>query len=344
MSISTVGLGEAFNFAAYAMVAASLVTPLGALSVLVSAVLASKFLDEKLNLLGKIGCALCLLGSTVIVIHAPTEGEVDALDQLSSMLLEIEFLIYISLVILTTFVLITVFAPRYGSTNVLVYVLICSLIGSLSVMSCKALGLGIRETISGQVNQLTGSMFWFFLISVIVTVSIQMNYLNKALDVFETSLVTPIYYVFFTTFVLIASSILFKEWKSLPYQDMVGIICGFLIIIIAVFLLNAFSEFDITFEILRKYWIRQKTQRIASRNRLEDLEGNSSRDYLISPSSQSYHQSSVAQQQHQAKILGKKLRKTKKSKRTISGGSSQQQGQPQVRPQLLASDTTDSDI
>jgi drug/metabolite transporter (DMT)-like permease len=336
-----VGLGEAFNFAAYAMVAASLVTPLGALSVLVSAVLASKFLDEKLNLIGKIGCTLCLLGSTVIVIHAPTEGEVDSLDQLSGMLLEIEFLIYITIVILTSFVLITIFAPKYGQTNVLVYVLICSLIGSLSVMSCKALGLGIRETMSGQENQMTSSLFWFFLMSVIVTVSIQMNYLNKALDVYETSLVTPIYYVFFTTFVLIASSILFKEWKNLLYQDMTGIICGFLIIIIAVFLLNAFSEFDITFEILRKHWIRQKTQRIASRNRLEDLEGmSSSRDYLISPSSQSHYQSAL-HQQNQAKILGKKLRKTKKSKRTISGGS---QSQPPVRPQLLGSDTTDSDI
>lgn len=335
------GLGEAFNFAAYALVAASLVTPLGALSVLVSAVLAARFLDEKVNLIGKIGCCLCLLGSTVIVIHAPTEGEVETLDQLSSMLLEIEFLIYITIAILTTFLLIAVYAPRYGNTNVLVYVLICSLVGSLSVMSCKALGLGIRETIAGQSNQLTSSMFWFFLLSVIVTVSIQMNYLNKALDVFETSLVTPIYYVFFTTFVLIASSILFKEWKSMLYQDMVGTVCGFLVVIIAVFLLNAFSEFDITFDILRKYWIRQKTQRIASRNRLEDLEGSAggaggTRDYLISSYS---HPSAVLPPplQQQAKPLGKKLRKTKKSKRI--GGSQQSL----VRSQIAGSET-DSDI
>lgn len=51
----TVGVGEASNFAAYAFAPAALVTPLGALSVLVSAVLASYFLNEKLNLLGKVG-------------------------------------------------------------------------------------------------------------------------------------------------------------------------------------------------------------------------------------------------------------------------------------------------
>lgn len=49
-----VGIGEAANFIAYAFAPASLVTPLGALSVLVSAVLASKYLNEKLNLLGKV--------------------------------------------------------------------------------------------------------------------------------------------------------------------------------------------------------------------------------------------------------------------------------------------------
>lgn len=48
------GIGEAANFAAYAFAPASLVTPLGALSVLVASVLASKFLNERLNLLGKV--------------------------------------------------------------------------------------------------------------------------------------------------------------------------------------------------------------------------------------------------------------------------------------------------
>lgn len=49
-----VAVGEAANFAAYAFAPASLVTPLGALSVLISAILASKYLNEKLNLLGKV--------------------------------------------------------------------------------------------------------------------------------------------------------------------------------------------------------------------------------------------------------------------------------------------------
>lgn len=48
------GVGEALNFVAYAFAPASLVTPLGALSVLVAAILSSKFLKERLNFIGKV--------------------------------------------------------------------------------------------------------------------------------------------------------------------------------------------------------------------------------------------------------------------------------------------------
>ena len=37
-----------------------------------------------------------------------------------------------------------------------------------------------------------------------------MNYLNKALDLFNTAIVSPIYYVMFTVFTISASVILFQ--------------------------------------------------------------------------------------------------------------------------------------
>jgi len=49
-----VAIGEIFNFAAYAFAPASVVTPLGALSVIVAAILSSKYLNEQLNLLAKV--------------------------------------------------------------------------------------------------------------------------------------------------------------------------------------------------------------------------------------------------------------------------------------------------
>lgn len=43
-----------------------------------------------------------------------------------------------------------------------------------------------------------------------ICVVTQMNYLNKALDLFNTAIVSPIYYVMFTTFTITASAILFQ--------------------------------------------------------------------------------------------------------------------------------------
>jgi uncharacterized membrane protein len=271
-----VGIGEMANFCAYAFAPASLVTPLGALSVLISAILANKYLNENLNLLSKIGCVLCLLGSTVIVIHAPKEGQIDSLDQIALMLAEPTFVSYLMFVSFSSFILMAFYAPRYGSHNVLIYILICSLIGSLSVMSCKGLGIAIRQTIADS-NQLTNPLFWIFLISVITTVSIQMNYLNKSLDIFDTSVVTPIYYVFFTSFVIIASAILFKEWHSMTIENIIGSLCGFSIVIIAIFLLNAFKDYNLSFDNLRTHWMIQRA------NTVNGFHGEDSESKLLTP-------------------------------------------------------------
>jgi drug/metabolite transporter (DMT)-like permease len=75
-------VGEMFNFAAYAFAPAVLVTPLGALSVLASAVLGSYVLKERLSILGKLGCALCFLGSVMIVANAPPERQIETVDEI----------------------------------------------------------------------------------------------------------------------------------------------------------------------------------------------------------------------------------------------------------------------
>lgn len=56
--------------------------------VLRSAVLSSYLLGEVLNIVGKLGCLLCVLGSILLVIHAPQEQEVTSLREMTNKLLE----------------------------------------------------------------------------------------------------------------------------------------------------------------------------------------------------------------------------------------------------------------
>jgi len=73
-----------------------------------------------------------------------------------------------------------------------------------------------------------------------------MIYLNRALDVFNTAVVTPLLYVIFTGCVILASAVLFREWSSLSGEDIVGNLCGLLVIVAGIFLLQAFRELNIS--------------------------------------------------------------------------------------------------
>ncbi|XP_005919743.1 magnesium transporter NIPA2 isoform X1 [Haplochromis burtoni] len=241
----SMGAGEAANFAAYAFAPATLVTPLGALSVLVSAVLSSYFLTERLNLHGKLGCLLSILGSTTMVIHAPKEEEISSLEEMAAKLVDPGFLVFATLVIIVALIFIFVVGPRHGQTNILVYITICSVIGALSVSCVKGLGIAIKEAIAGT-SVVKNPLAWILLLGLVGCVSTQINYLNKALDIFNTSLVTPIYYVFFTTSVLTCSAILFKEWEHMGADDVIGTLSGFLTIIVGIFLLHAFKDVSVS--------------------------------------------------------------------------------------------------
>lgn len=77
-------IGEICNFAAYAFAPAILVTPLGALSVLIGAILGSYFLDEELGKLGRLGSAICLIGAVIIVLHAPPDEDIKNIETILS--------------------------------------------------------------------------------------------------------------------------------------------------------------------------------------------------------------------------------------------------------------------
>lgn len=47
-----------------------------------SAVLAHFLLKEKLQKMGMLGCLLCIVGSTMIVLHAPEERSINSVEEI----------------------------------------------------------------------------------------------------------------------------------------------------------------------------------------------------------------------------------------------------------------------
>ncbi|KAF9670650.1 hypothetical protein SADUNF_Sadunf13G0090900 [Salix dunnii] len=252
------------------------------------AVLAHVMLQEKLHIFGILGCVLCVVGSTTIVLHAPQERQIESVKEVWDLATEPAFLMYAAIVIAAVIVIIIRVIPYHGQTHVMVYISVCSLMGSLSVMSVKALGIALKLTFSGM-NQLLYPQTWTFTLVVLACVITQINYLNKvmhllrsaslsivwnayspshdllqwedkwtmassygwllvdnfydlfelqALDTFNTAVVSPIYYVMFTTLTILASVIMFKDWDGQSASQIVTEVCGFVTILSGTFLLH----------------------------------------------------------------------------------------------------------
>lgn len=93
---------------------------------------------------------------------------------------------YCLTVLIFSLVMIYIVAPKHGRSNPIVYISICSLIGSVSVMAIKGFGVAVKLTFQGS-NQFTHPSTYVFGLVVIVCIVMQMNYFNKALDTFSTN-------------------------------------------------------------------------------------------------------------------------------------------------------------
>lgn len=170
-------IGEICNFVAYAFVDAILVTPLGALSVVITTVLSAIFLKERLSFVGKIGCFLCIVGSVVILLSAPEQSSASTIQQMQHFVIAPGFLVYAGVVILGSAFVAFWVGPRYGKKSMLVYLTICSLVGGLSVVATQGLGAAIVTQIGGtkQYNQPFLYILFVFVIATLLTEIIFLN-------------------------------------------------------------------------------------------------------------------------------------------------------------------------
>ncbi|KAF9930394.1 hypothetical protein FBU30_000525 [Linnemannia zychae] len=234
---SSVVVGEVCNFVAYAFVQPILVTPLGALSVVICAILSSIFLRERLNMQGKVGCAQCIVGATIIVFHAPEQASVKTIQEFKHLMIQPAFLSWTSVIIIASLALIIKAGPRWGKQHMMIYIGVCSLIGSLSVVATQGLGAAIVHNISTGEAQFTNWFTYFVIIFMVITLLTEINYLNKALNLFNTAMVTPTYYVTFTSTTIITSAIFYQGFKA-SVTAIITVCLGFLVICGGVLLLQ----------------------------------------------------------------------------------------------------------
>ncbi|KAI8840278.1 magnesium transporter NIPA-domain-containing protein [Chytridium lagenaria] len=212
-------VGELCNVAAYAFSPAILVTPL-------RCCISDFFLKEKLNFSAKIG----------------SSNSTTTLQSFWSRALDPIFIVYFLINAIILAYLIFYASPRWGDRWPLVFISICSIMGSFVVVAMQGLGSAVVYTFANpSANQFKEWSMYLLLVFVVLTGVLQINYLNKALNIFSTAIVTPIYYVFFTTATLLCSAILLRDFMFDTAINGISALVGFLVIIGGVALLFAYS-------------------------------------------------------------------------------------------------------
>lgn len=153
------------------------------------------------------------------------------------------FVSYSLLVLLLLLVLIVRIAPAHGSSNIMVYVCICSLLGSFTVPSSKGLGLVAPDVLAGGPPSSRALALFLALLAVLAaSILTQFLFITRALEHFRSSTFEAIYYVTFTASVILASALLFKEWTALDLTNSLATICGLATTSVGVVLLRVSQE------------------------------------------------------------------------------------------------------
>ncbi|KAL4073781.1 magnesium transporter NIPA-domain-containing protein [Scleroderma citrinum] len=234
-------LGEICNFTAYAFVEALVVTPMGALSVVICAILSSIFLKEKLTFFGWLGCALCIIGSVIIALNGPQEPTPSYISDFEKLFIAPGFLAYTGVLVAVALSIIIYFGPRYGKKHMLWYIVVCSTIGGISVSVTTGLGAALVTTAMGH-NQFNNWFIFFLMGFVVVTLVTEVYYLNVALALFNT--VTPTYYVLFSFCSMVTTIVLYKGLAA-PVSQILTLVLAFLTICVGITILQM-SKIDPT--------------------------------------------------------------------------------------------------
>ncbi|WRX09188.1 Magnesium transporter NIPA - like 1 [Theobroma cacao] len=214
----TMIVGEIANFVAYIYAPAVLVTPLGALSIIVSAILAHFILKEKLQKMGMLGCLLCIVGSTVIVLHAPEERSINSVEEIWEL------------------------ATQPGNEHKSHWYCDKANIGghkSGEILSNLDLCNGCNYLYHHSVKLSEHGKHF----QIIANLYKALTWL-QALDTFNTAIVSPIYYALFTSFTILASAIMFKDYSGQSASSIASELCGFVTVLSGTAVLHSTRDPD----------------------------------------------------------------------------------------------------
>ena len=225
LAIAGMMAGEIFNFVAFGLASPTVISPMGAFSVVANAIFATLILHETMTQRNVMGIVLCVLGSVVVVANAPPTVEglpIDALVELLEAPASIAYLV----VLLVAVGLLYAAEPRYGKTLLLIDLMLCSLLGSITVLCSSTLSKLIGQLLGGNAALLSEPLPYLLPLLMAVTIVLQLKHLNSAMEHFESTQVVPVYYITFTLCSIAGGGIVYQDFWRFTLGNALGFFAG----------------------------------------------------------------------------------------------------------------------
>ncbi|XP_039218947.1 NIPA-like protein 3 isoform X2 [Crotalus tigris] len=239
-------LGELGVFSAYAFAPLSLIVPLGAVSVIASAIIGVIFIREKWKPKDFLSCSLAIVGTYLLITFGPNNHEVMTGENIRKHLVSWPFLLYM-LVEIIAFCLLLYFYKEKKANHIVVILLLVALLGSMTVITVKAVAGMVAVSIRGNM-QLGYPIFYIMAVCMVATTAFQAEFLTQASHSFDVSQIASVGYILSTVIGISAGAVFYLDFFGEDVLHICMFSLGCLIAFLGVFLITRNKRKCIFFE------------------------------------------------------------------------------------------------
>jgi hypothetical protein len=235
LGITLMTVGEAGNFLAYGFAPASIVSPLGVVALISNCVIAPFMLKERFRPRDAWGVVVAIAGAVTVVLSAKQSETKMGPDDLWDAIRRWEFLTYIGITALFIIALM-VASPKYGSRTVLIDLGLVGLFGGYTALATKGVASLLSDTLW---RALTFPITYVLVLVLVLSAIMQIKYVNKALQSFDSTQVIPTQFVMFTLSVIIGSAVLYREFETTTVERVAKFVGGCFLTFFGVYLITS---------------------------------------------------------------------------------------------------------
>ncbi|KAL8684864.1 MAG: hypothetical protein Q9218_008099, partial [Villophora microphyllina] len=228
-------IGEGGNFLAYGFAPASIVSPLGVVALVSNCIIAPCLLKERFRQRDFWGVLVAVAGAVIIVLSAKNSETKMGPHDIWEAITRWEFELYLGITAAMIVVLIWASA-KYGHKSILIDLGLVGLFGGYTALSTKGVASLLSDTLW---RTLTFPITYLLLVVLVASAVMQIRYVNRALQRFDSTQVIPIQFVLFTISVIIGSAILYRDFRSATAARVGEFIGGCLLTFLGVYLITS---------------------------------------------------------------------------------------------------------